>query len=155
MGYKYSSEKIKKKVKGAIGVLLKNDSFLLERGVNERSISHKLAEYLQAEFPDWDVDCEYNLKGIEIKKLEGIQECDEHRKTDRVLPDIIVHQRNTNNNLLVVELKKENLNPDCDKMKLKLFTAPNGDYKYILGLFVQFNGTSYPQLVWFKNGETI
>jgi len=29
---------------------------LMEVGVNERSIAQKLPEYLQEQFPDWDVD---------------------------------------------------------------------------------------------------
>jgi len=155
MVHYYSSENIRRKVKAAIGVLLQKDSFLLDRRVNERSISHKLGEYLQAEFKEWNVDCEYNRISIDVKKIEGIRECDEHRKTDRVLPDIIIHLRNTNTNILVVELNKENLNPECDIMKLKLFTDTKGDYRYSLGLFIQFDGTSYPQLTWFKNGNTL
>src|SRR4030042_3754738 len=56
----YEKEEIEYKIKIALGILFKNDSFLLEKDVNERSISHKLAEYLQEQFPDYDVDCEYN-----------------------------------------------------------------------------------------------
>ena len=36
---------------------------------NERSLTHKLAEYLQCEFPDWHVDCEYNRHGLDVKRL--------------------------------------------------------------------------------------
>lgn len=154
VGYKYSLQEIKKKVEVALGILLKNDSFLLEHGANERSVSHRLAEYLQTEFPDWNVDCEYNLDGINTKELERIQECGD-RTTDRVLPDIIVHLRGTINNLLVVELKKKNLNPRCDKKKLELFTNQKGKYKYFMGLFAELNGVSRPELIWYKNGQSL
>lgn len=148
----YSIDEIKKKVNVAIGVLLKNDAFLLKNDVNERSVSHKLAEYLQGHFPDWNVDCEYNRKGSAQKILEGISECSEERATDRVYPDIIIHQRNTNNNLLVLEIKTNNQNPICDVTKLKLFTSDR-EYKYLFGLFIKFNGTNDPILRWFKEGE--
>lgn len=37
------------------------ERYLLENNANERSLTHKLAEYLNLEFQDFDVDCEYNL----------------------------------------------------------------------------------------------
>ena len=47
----------------ALSELIERDSFLFEADANERSITHKLAEYLQAQFQDWNVDCEYNRNG--------------------------------------------------------------------------------------------
>ncbi len=147
----YNLKEIKAKVNVAIGVLFKNDAFLLENEVNERSVSHKLAEYLQMQFPDWNVDCEYNRKGNARKTLEGIRECSEERTTDRVFPDIIIHQRNTKNNLLVVEIKTKDEDPICDIRKLKLFTSDR-KYKYNFGLFIKFNRDEKPILKWFKDG---
>lgn len=40
--------------------LIASDDYLLKLDVNERSITHKLAEHYQKFFPDWNVDCEYN-----------------------------------------------------------------------------------------------
>ena len=88
-----------------------------------------MAEYWQKQFPGWDVDCEYNRKGIETKKLKDIEERDDLKKSDIVFPDIIVHQRNTTNNLLVIELKKNDRKSHCDIKKLELFTRDN-DYAY-------------------------
>ena len=152
MNCDYPEDEIRNLARKALKVLQKKDSFLLTEGISERSIAHKLAEYLQEQFPDWNVDCEYNRKGIDMKKLEGIRECDEHRRTNRVFPDIIVHKRNTNRNLLVIELKKTSLNSQCDIKKLELFTNKKGDYGYSLGLFVQFVD-SRPKLKWFKEGK--
>lgn len=59
----YSDGEIIERTRIALGVLQKNDSFLLENEVNERTIAHKFAEYLQKQFPDWNVDCEYNRMG--------------------------------------------------------------------------------------------
>ena len=89
---------IKEKIERAIRMLLKNDLFLLMNNLEELTISHKLAEYLQQEFPDWHVDVEYNRNKEQLKRLEE----------ELFRPDIIVHIRNTNNNLLAVEIKKSN-----------------------------------------------
>ena len=144
-------EGIKQKVKVALGALFKTDSFLLENDVNERSISHKLAEYLQKQFPDWNVDCEYDKKGDATKKLSGIEKCRESSSTI-VYPDIIIHERSKKNNLLVIEIKTKNQDPICDIEKLRLFTS-NREYKYNFGLFIKFNKTNQPVLAWYKDGE--
>ena len=149
----YELDEIKKKINIAIDILFKNDSFLLEKDVNERSISHKLAEYLQILFPEWHVDCEYNKKMLSTKTLENISECSEQRKTDRIYPDIILHQRNTDKNLLVIEIKTKNQDSICDVRKLELFTQKNGDYEYDWGLFIKFDNTEKPSLTWFKEGK--
>ena len=62
------------KVKNAYLQFLKNDGYLLENDVNERSITHKFAVYLENEFSEWDVDCEYNRNGIDKKTLIGLKE---------------------------------------------------------------------------------
>lgn len=155
MFFKYTDDQIKEKVNIAIGMLFKGDSFLLENGVNERSVSHKLAEYLQTLFSDYNVDCEYNKKGLDTKTLDGIKECEEQRKTDRVFPDIIVHTRNSNDNLIVIEIKTISKNENCDLCKLSLFTdllSSNG-YKYQLGIFIKFNKLDNPIIRYFKNGK--
>jgi len=153
VSYDYPDDEIRERARIALGVLQKNDSFLLENEVNERAIAHKFAEYLQKQFPDWNVDCEYNRMGTELKELEGIRECNGHRQTSRVFPDIIVHQRNQEKrNLLVIELKKNGLDPRCDIKKLQLFTNMDGSYCYFLGLFIQFD-KSQPKLRWFKDGK--
>lgn len=141
----------------ALGQLFKNDTFLLENGAHERSVAHKLAEYLQQQFPERCVDCEYNLHGMDIKLLDGLAqkpECEEDRKTDRVYPDIIVHIRNTDEvNDLIIEMKTRNGHTACDEKKLELLTGPEHPYKYQLGLLLKFNGLSEPQIVWYKNGK--
>jgi hypothetical protein len=146
---------IQEKVQAAIQLFFEHDFFLLESGANERAVSHKLAEYLQIFFWEWNVDCEYNRKGIAQKKLEGIQECNEQRTTDRVYPDIIIHKRNTNENLLVIEIKTISPKTACDERKLELFTATNGEYKYTLGLFIEFNKTDKSNLDWYRAGKIL
>ena len=150
-----TDKEIKKQVNVAIKILFKKDRFLLKNKVNERAVAHKLAEYFQQLFPAWHVDCEYNKKRLESKELGGINECDEQKRTDRVYPDIIIHQRNTDSNLLVIEIKTIRNEEACDIQKLKLFTNQTGDYRYQLGLFIKFNQLLKPEFKYFKNGRQV
>ena len=133
---------IEKKVRRALALLLKHDRFLMETDANERSITHKFAEYLQVEFPKWHVDCEYNRRGNLPKRLQ-IAADTEVRADDTdartVYPDIIVHRRNTDDNLLVIEVKKSsNRNgEEWDWKKLGAFKHAD-DYGYEHALFVRF-----------------
>lgn len=62
---------IQSRVIYALLSLKEKDMFLLENNLNERTISHKFAEYLQAHFsPVWDVDCEYNRNHDDVKRLK-------------------------------------------------------------------------------------
>jgi len=152
---KVLEEDIKPRLFVALDQLFKNDSFLLENGAHERSVAHKLAEYLQQKFPGWHVDCEYNRHGLHPKRIPGIETCEIDRSSDLVLPDIIIHHRNTDDNVLVIEVKprKNKAVDECDNAKLSVFTNQDGDYKYQLGLFIGFDGLNEPQIVWYKNGK--
>jgi len=150
---KYEFEEIKKKVNIAIDILFENDLFLLRYKVNERSISHKLAEYLQILFPEWHVDCEYNRKEWDIKRLKNIEECSEQKITDRIFPDTIVHHRSVNDNVLVIEIKPNKEDDLCDIKKLELLTQKDGDYDYDFGLYIQFMKNEQPSLTWYKDGK--
>jgi hypothetical protein len=122
--------------------------------VHERSTAHRLAVHMEPLFPQWNVDCEYDRDGRVRKALEGIAECDDQERTDNILPDIIVHRRRVGgreNNLLLVELKKNAAHDRCDWMKLRLLTAPNGRYAYQLGVYINIADGRFEQ-TWFKDG---
>jgi len=57
------------RLESALRQLIKLDRHLLENDVSERCIASRLAMYLQAEFPDFAVDVEYNRQGKIPKKL--------------------------------------------------------------------------------------
>lgn len=149
-----SEDEIKRKIQISLGLLYKNDSFLLEESVHERSVTHKLAEYLQQQFLDWHVDCEYNKHGISSKKLP--RDCEDVHK-EFVFPDIVIHHRNSDDNLVVIEAKpsKSDIVNDCDNIKLIEFTKQNGEYKYLLGMFIGFDGINEPQLEFYQNGRKL
>jgi len=56
----YIKNEIERKVKSCLQILREQDKYLLDNDLNERTITHKLATYLQEEFQEFNVDCEYN-----------------------------------------------------------------------------------------------
>ena len=80
--------------------LIAEDVDLLALDVNERTLTAKLADYMQELLPEWTVDPEYNRIRDQVKQvqLDG--------KWVTVIPDVIAHRRNSGDNLLVLEAKK-------------------------------------------------
>ena len=125
----------------ALETLVNEQPELLDLRVTERALSHHLACYIAALTPDeLDVDIEYNRHGNLPKRLDlppRIAVHDEIRATT-VFPDIIVHERATDdNNLLVLELKKPGGDLEYDELKLHAFRDTLG-YRHaghvVLGL---------------------
>ena len=65
-----TAEEVKIKVENALNQLKENDIYLLRNDLNECSINHKFAYHLQHQFPEWDVDCEYNKDEDKVKELD-------------------------------------------------------------------------------------
>jgi hypothetical protein len=153
----YSKQELKEKIVICSKILFEKDSFLLKNGLHKRSTVHKFAEYLQILFSNWNVDFEYDKDidedGIDSKREPGIRSAS--HKTDRVVPDIIIHKRGTHENLLVIEIKKVEDNEIPDIKKLIEFTSPSGNHKYKLGLFIEFHSIEEPTERWFENGNEI
>jgi len=131
-------------------------TFFLEDDVNERSISHKLAEYLQSQFLEYHVDCEYNWqmrnnidqsdsKNVLFTKEEerkfypkNNKEAISDSNAHTIYPDIIIHKRGSNlDNLLCVEIKKstnkDRLAKERDQIKLPKI-GEKYNYKFLLYL---------------------
>ena len=129
--------RIETALNSAIDQLLTADHDVIENNVNERTISHRLAIYLESHFPEWDIDCEYNRDHDDSKKINitrrNTSSDDTHATT--VFPDIIIHKRGTRRNLLVIEIKKTTSSePDAyDLGKLKAFKQQLG-YKFAVFL---------------------
>lgn len=139
----FSQKDIHQRVQRAIERLRLYDAELLRIDCNERSITHRLAMYLQDEFEGWGVDCEYNRDQHapdHVKRLTSLLESipSDNADAKTVFPDIIVHHRETSDNLLVIEVKKSrNPEPDTrDKQKLKAFKE---ELHYRYALFLRFN----------------
>lgn len=123
----------------AVVALYRHDHDLLTHDVNERSITHKLAEHMQPLFPRWHVDCEYNRCGYDPKRinLDFEQICPDDTIAKTVYPDIIVHRRGMRDNLLVIEFKKaDGEGEEIDIQKLHGFLSEE-IFGYRFGLFLR------------------
>jgi hypothetical protein len=129
----------------ALQVFTENDLHLLIHNANERTVTHKLAEYLQDQFSEYNVDCEYNRNGHEPKRvrLDDAYDEPEGKKYKSIYPDIIVHRRGTNeHNLLIVEAKKSTDSRGAarelfDKKKLVAY-ATSEELHYPVGIYIFF-----------------
>jgi len=138
---------MKDKIKNAFLQFMTQDRYLLEVKANERSLTHRLAIHVQAEFHDYHVDCEYNRDGHRPKRLNTFRRSvvSDDDKGVTVFPDIIVHHRGpgAGHNLAVIEGKtSSNQQPHsnngecpCDLCKLRAYKANLG---YQHAFFVTF-----------------
>ena len=120
------------------GYLIDNEPYLKQTDgfhhVGERSIVFRLAHYMQnimdnnPVFKNLVLDCEYNRNGVRAKTLPSFP--------DGVYPDVIIHNRGTNNrNLLVMEVKSYwNTDNTHDIRKIREFIDANGDYHFSFGV---------------------
>ena len=146
---------IKDKIIRAFWLLLEIDKHLFIVDANERSLTHRLAMYLQSEFPDYHVDCEYNRNGIDPKQLpyfkKQIPTDDTNALT--VYPDIIVHHRGTENNFIVIEAKKTTNGNRDDIKKLRAYKDElNYSYAYFVlfpvgDAFTRFDDSMFDEFI--------
>lgn len=144
-----NEEKVRRAVNNSLDRVIEEDPELLRYDVNERSITHRLAIYLDEELDgEWDIDVEYNRFGKEdVSKKVSIEYLKSHIPDDQepddldaktVYPDIIVHSRGQRyENLLVIEAKKSGKSVEYDREKL---TAYKGELRYKHGVLVTFEG---------------
>jgi hypothetical protein len=140
-------------------------SLLVQRPLNELTLSHRLGYYLEAELRRVHVvtdvgpicvDCEYNQHGQEAKTMYAresevptIQRArprwmpvgqPDQRPFD-VKPDIIVQERRNKygNNLMVIEVKKESSTEEAgyDPLKILKFTRKPAPHGYCYDLGVR------------------
>jgi hypothetical protein len=112
---------------------------LIRVNPSERSLTHRLAVHLEAQFRGWAVDCEYNRVGHRPKEI--VNHAPDMVNTDSedavtVFPDIIVHRRGeAGPNLLVIEAKKATSTRDraFDLIKLKAYLR---EHRYVCAGFV-------------------
>ena len=140
------------KFKRALQNFYKKDFLLIEYKVAERALTHKLAEYLQTLFPDYNVDCEYNKVGDGDPKrvsvlMDAASDCPlncNNCKANKcvVFPDIIVHKRGTEENILVIEAKTSWSTESSARDYKKLQALQDAEeYHYQIGIAFRFETT--------------
>jgi hypothetical protein len=146
---------LKLRVQLAVNTLYARDSMLLSLEVSEWALAHRLAVYLEQEFPGWNIDCEYNKQGEHSPDPKT--NAATVGTTERTRPDIILHHRgelSREHNLLVIELKKASDPTDCKKA-MEFTALPSGArrFQYQYGLALSF----LPSLKthWYENGMAL
>ena len=139
-------QQIATRLNRAIAMVMEGDSDVVANGRNERAVAHRLALYLQNEFPRWHVDCEFNRQGRnrERKKVEAkrpsLPPSRKGSKYALVDPDVNIHKRGPDGpNLLAIELKvagTADLKRDRAKLKAYL-TESHLRYEYAVLLTYQ------------------
>ena len=126
------------KVVTALEEFYARETFLLERDLGERTLTHRLAVYIEKQFRDG--------KSIAITTGSANGRCGCRRgsivSTDddigkSVYPDIVVHQREIPNNLLAIEVRKaaNHQPPEHDQHKLRGLTDPHLWFAYRIGVY--------------------
>ena len=134
-----SQDEVESRIDSALDKLVSQDRYLFETKLGERCIAHRFAVHLADVFPNWDVDCEYNRNGHLFKEIRLTEECRALlRKSDRVVPDIVVHKRGASGpNLVAIEIKRAGQpGKSCDLAKLRGYMCLLG---YSYGLYVCFD----------------
>jgi hypothetical protein len=127
------------KLVAALREFYARESYLFERDLGERALTHRLAVQIEGQFSGWDVDCDYNRLGERTLRLpKGTIVSTDDALGKSIYPDIVVHRRAVPNNLLAVEVRKAaNHQPvEHDRHKLKALTDPHLWFAYGIGVLV-------------------
>ena len=140
---------------------LEKEKTIIKNDTNERTLTQKLAFYTKLQlrknikYENYSVDCEYNRKEEDIKRLKFGKNTDKKE----IYPDIIVHQRKIKNNLIAIEMKKttsRNTDKIKDIEKLEALTDRKNDYHYTLGIYFELDITDNNNIInFFVDGEVI
>lgn len=140
---------------------LEKEKTIIKNDTNERTLTQRLAFYLELQlrknikYENYSVDCEYNRKEEDIKRLKFGKNTDKKE----IYPDIIVHQRKIKNNLIAIEMKKttsRNTDKIKDIEKLEALTDRKNDYHYTLGIYFELDITDNNNIInFFVDREVI
>jgi hypothetical protein len=127
------------KVVAALKEFYAREAFLFEHDLGERTLTHRLAVHVERQFPDFEVDCDFDRLGPRTLNLPhgSIVSTDDHLGKS-IYPDIAVHQRAIPNNLLAIEVRKtSNHQPvEHDRHKLRALTDPHVWFAYWIGVLL-------------------
>lgn len=132
MAEKKQNAAVKDAVGEAVEQLFAKEGFLLEANAAERTIVARLAMYLEPRFPEYHVNVEYNRHGLDPKRLN----LPAYGGEKLILPDVVVHrQGHDENNLLVIQVKKETNNESRDYDRV-VIAGMKQDYGYTWGVLI-------------------
>lgn len=139
------------KVVAALREFYARETFLFDRDLGERTLTHRFAVQIEKQFTEWEVDCDYNRLGertLRMPRGSIISTDDEIGKS--IFPDIAVHQRAIPENLLAIEVRKASNHQPVghDQQKLRGLTDAHLWFAYSVGvlLILGKNGVTPPEV---------
>lgn len=141
-----NDDEIMKMVEMTLDEVYKNEEYIFVNDVCERNLVFHFARYFYHVYEkyngekNYSIDCEYNRNRSSFNERK-YKELVYDGKKHKIYPDVILHQRGSNdNNILAIEFKKynniNNKEREKDFMKLEALTDRKLAYKYKLGLFI-------------------
>jgi hypothetical protein len=127
------------KIVAALGEFYARETWLLEHDLGERTLTHRVAVYLEKQFAGWEVDCNYDRLGERTLRLpKGSIVSTDDRLGKSIFPDIVVHRRSVPENLLAIEVRKATNHqpPEHDQHKLRALTDPHLWFAYRIGVYL-------------------
>jgi hypothetical protein len=127
------------KVVAALGDFYARETWLLEHDLGERTLTHRVAVYLEKQYEGWEVDCNYDRLGERTLRLpKGSIVSTDDRLGKSIFPDIVVHRRTVPENLLAIEVRKATNHqpPEHDQHKLRALTDPHLWFAYRIGVYL-------------------
>jgi hypothetical protein len=170
------------RIKSVLDNFIIAEKELLVQDSHEEAITGSLLGFLRQEFTDleFDIDTQYNRRILDnelmvktaefliyklpLNKWPAYWEGGQKSIKKEILPDFIFHKRqNSENNFLIIELKKstnkDSADRDWDHLKLREMTRRELNYDY--GLFIELStgadygvGNNYA-IVQYSDGEII
>ncbi|WP_162549715.1 hypothetical protein [Hymenobacter nivis] len=128
----------------ALDRLYLQDAVLMNRRGLEQSLAFRFGIYFHSQIKntEWlsrlDLDMEYSKNGDDPKRTPT--------KPNGSRPDLILHSRGNNDgNVLIVEFKGwwNHQKRSVDRNKVLDFTNLEGDYRYGLGMLIEFKKNGY------------
>lgn len=161
-----NDDEIMKMVEITLDEVYKNEEYIFVNDVCERNLVFHFARYFYHVYEkysgekNYSIDCEYNRNksGFSERKYKELLY---DGKKHKIYPDVILHQRGSNdNNILAIEFKKynniNNKERKKDFMKLEALTDRKLVYKYKLGLFIVLGKTRRKVKIYkFKDGKNL
>ena len=149
-----TKEVLQNYVLSAVRMVYEKNNILIKNGANERCVvAHIFACLLGImgrEIGDLSLDFEYNRQGYSSESK------DMGEKKRRIVPDLVLHRRCTNDdNILVVEVKKNRTTRSRRKHDInKLEKMTLDPYNYQFGLYLELESEQVV-LTWFENGRQL
>ena len=133
---------VKQIMESSLSKLIENDNKLIDQGVKEECINHRLAIYIDEYYRQFCgqknyciVDLEYN-KNLDREENREKEIQDKNGNLIKIRPDILLHKRGSNdNNLIAIETKKVCFRRH-DMVKIQALLKP--PFRYLYGFIILY-----------------